>query len=125
MELKIGFDINVRCKEITDNMSDESYDDNYINLNFSMEDAYMILFKFTPNVFKLSNGYTMILKFDNSAENKLLGIVIISPESDHKYVVTNPSIFWTEVLDGYEQTRVCSRITLLSTMELESVSNEE
>ena len=118
-----SFKVTAVCRNINSE-SEESYNDKKIDLFLNGKDAMMILFKFAPNVFKLSNGMTMYFKFKNDPDNNLFAMILADLDGE-KYIVTNPQMIWTDVLEAYEQIRLVNKIELLSTLISEDEVEEE
>ena len=124
MELKTTFKVTARCKHLEPEMGDESYSDKNIDLYLNVKDAMMFLFKFTPSVFKLSNGMLVYLKFKNDPENKLIAM-ILTDLTDEKFIVLNPNQLWSEILEAYEEIRLLEKIQVLSSIAVPDIDVEE
>ena len=129
MNLITTFKITARCRELSEK-DKENYNDQDIELELNYKDTLMILFKFTPSIFELSNGLTMVIKFNNSPENKLIGMLLIdqdgiigSENQENTYIILNPQKVWSDVLEAYEQIRIINKLEVLSSLDIGN--NEE
>lgn len=124
MEIKNTFKVTARCRLLAEDADKESYNDKYIDLYLDQKDAMMMLFKFTPSVFKLSNGMDISMKFDNGPDNKLVAMVL-RDLNDDRYIVLNPQVIWTEVLEAYEEIRLFNKIQILSSLSIPESEEED
>ena len=124
MEMKTTFKVTARCKLLVENNDNETYNNKDIDLYLDQKDAMMMLFKFTPSVFKLSNGMDISMKFDNGPENKLIAMVL-RDLNDDRYIVLNPQVIWTEVLEAYEEIRLFNKIQVLSSLSIPENEEED
>ena len=121
MELINTFKVTVRCKHIEtmdENTNDkgETYSNKTIDLYLNTKDAMMLLFKFTPSIFKMSNGMTMIMKCTEELDKWLISFMILVDLDGEKYLILNKEQFWSEVLEAYESIRIMDKLQVLSSL---------
>lgn len=110
MELMTHFKVTARCR-LLDQEIKESYNDKDLILEMDMSDATHFLFKFAPNLFKMSNGWNVILKFSSNPENNLIAMILTDDDAEEKYIVLNPQSLWAEILLGYQQISILNNIS--------------
>lgn len=118
MEMIFTFKVQARCRlfdKVMNNEEAESYDDRDIELHLNSKDAMMFLFKFTPATFKISNGMTVMMKFSNDPEHKLIAM-IIQDLDEVNYIVMNPNQLWSEILLAYTDISVYNKIQVLNSL---------
>ena len=121
MEIINTFKVTVRCKHIETVSEDsadnrETYSDKTMDLYLNSKDAMMLLFKFTPAIFKMSNGMTMIMKFTNEPDKWLISLMILVDLDAEKCLVLNKEQFWSEVLEAYENMRIMDKLQVISSL---------
>lgn len=132
MELVKAFKINVRCLylQLDGTVKRDLFKD--LELTLDTTDAMRILFKFGPNMFNLSNGLQLIMRFDDTPENKLRAMFINDPvkmqdedtEDTGRYIVAYPQLFWTEVLSAYDQIKTVEKIEILYSIPIADDEDE-
>ena len=125
MEMNHTFNVIARCRKLDEiTAKDESYNDEEITLTLNKADAMKFLFKFTPFIFELSDGKQVVMKVDNY-KCTVTTMVIIDKENEISYVVTNPQMLWTDILEAYEQLRLYDKIEILSSIHVPDPDIEE
>lgn len=114
------FDISFNVEFLCDKFDSDKNSEKNVTLNLSVteKDAENFLFKFTSPVF-IFGDYKVLMKYDASFVVK--NIVIFDQE--YSYVVKNPNIVFSTILEGYIRIKTMNKIGTI--MEFEPPIEEE
>ena len=123
MEIINKFTVTARCRMLEEETTDESYNDIQIDLEMDRTDAMKFLFKFTPFMFQMTNGYQIFMKFGD--DYRIIAMILVDVENEKKYIIVNPQQLWSEVLEAYDQIRLFDKITALSSIAIPDKESDE